>query len=307
MRKYLLFGTFVILFQSLSSQTWCIPGAKWYYSAWSSLLAYNGLVEYSYISDTVLSGKPCNVIRSKCHGKFGWGSGVPACNRLYYTYMDNEVLYIHNGTSFDTVVDYKASVGDSWETYQLCGERYKYTVTNKSVFNYGGVANLRYLLANYTFTYVNQANVVVTATATVEFREKILGGSWEDLFLKPCPGNPEDSQERPFNYFCGYTDRDIPLKSVGYGGCGLLTGMNEKEKRQETPGLYPNPNTGNFSLQIQIPAVIRIYTSLGELIYEHEFENEGSYDLSLVKYPAGVYYLQSTGSSSGEFQKLLKQ
>ena len=74
-----------------------------------------------------------------------------------------------------------------------------------------------------------------------------------------------------------------------------VTGI-EKIGIQPEMKLYPNPNYGNFVLEIKTNGNSRtdleIYNSTGFLLIRKEKITDGTLDFNLTKYPAGMYYLK---------------
>jgi len=78
--------------------------------------------------------------------------------------------------------------------------------------------------------------------------------------------------------------------------------------------IYPNPNTGVFTLDISDPNPgrlnVKITDLMGKVVYEREFSNTGSQmkqQIDLSQLSSGVYFLVA-GNSAGQTQrKLIKQ
>jgi hypothetical protein len=58
--------------------------------------------------------------------------------------------------------------------------------------------------------------------------------------------------------------------------------------------LYPNPNDGQFNLNIWEAGTLIIYNSLGQLIHNERITNSGIKTLSLPQVESGVYYIRFT-------------
>jgi hypothetical protein len=55
--------------------------------------------------------------------------------------------------------------------------------------------------------------------------------------------------------------------------------------------IYPNPNTGNFTIKLNSPSQIKIYNSLGQIIYDRN-QNELRSEISISNYSNGIYLIQ---------------
>jgi PKD repeat protein len=76
--------------------------------------------------------------------------------------------------------------------------------------------------------------------------------------------------------------------------------------------IYPNPSTGIYSIYLTSPvfvegSLMKIYNSLGEIIYEKNLGNlngSSTFDLDLYNYPNGIYLLQVEAGTSFICKKL---
>lgn len=116
----LTFTLIVTLFcLTCAAQKWCRPGAVWQYHYWSGLLSVDGDLELYYSGDTVVNGKTCKRISGIFMGKdfpryTSMSYTVDYQRSRYHTYEENKVVYVQSGSSFDTVVDFGAKIGDRW-------------------------------------------------------------------------------------------------------------------------------------------------------------------------------------------------
>lgn len=104
------------------AQTWCPPGAVWHYRDYDHYLKRDVVIEYRYERDTILLNKKCHVLDGTMAGKLNYyDSFFVAPTARFFTYLDNNVIYLYNAGSFDTVVDFSAKVGDRWRIPGGCG------------------------------------------------------------------------------------------------------------------------------------------------------------------------------------------
>src|SRR5690349_15370835 len=131
MRKHLLLF-FVSISAAALSQKWCPPGANWIYEIGG--FGTDGQIEYAYTKDTLIQGKMCKKISGTFAGKRGSAPYTVDPNfEHFFSYEDNNVVYVYNGIGiFDTVADFKASVGDKWRVPFDCEYRLTLTVTDTS-------------------------------------------------------------------------------------------------------------------------------------------------------------------------------
>lgn len=69
--------------------------------------------------------------------------------------------------------------------------------------------------------------------------------------------------------------------------------------------VFPNPSQGQFWLNTELPAVLRVYNSQGKILLENTVE-AGSAEIDLQKMPAGVYFLECQTARGQERIKLVK-
>ena len=313
MKKILFLTLLVSCIQSSKAQSWCPPGATWYYSVWSGLLGYDAVVEYKYTADTTLLNKSCKIIKGTFSGQdmqdYNTLSYTTVPNyQTYYTYENNQVVYLFTGGQFDTVVNYNAAVGDKWLVNTDCGWQRSNTVTAVSSITVNNVS-LRSITANFTYTYMNGGNPA-TYSNHVTYIEKIQGaeaGSWKGLFPGFCNEIDPSEMETPWTYFCGYTDNNFPLHMSGGDGCRLITGIQENSKKNNNFKFYPNPNNGNFTIEVTEASSIKIYNSLGDVLQENSFNSDGSYGMKLSTLANGIYYIQITNESGYLNSKFVKE
>jgi len=63
---------------------------------------------------------------------------------------------------------------------------------------------------------------------------------------------------------------------------------------KETSGilLYPNPNTGHFTIDVgrdKYSAIIRVMNFQGAMLYQNQFVNQRRLELNLGNQPSGIY------------------
>lgn len=72
----------------------------------------------------------------------------------------------------------------------------------------------------------------------------------------------------------------------------LCTGLsNSLVNQSKEVSIYPNPTTGNFTIDLNIPANVLIYNSLGQIVY-NEKHQQGKTEFSLVDFSNGIYFIR---------------
>jgi len=97
----------------------------------------------------------------------------------------------------------------------------------------------------------------------------------------------------------GYSEyRIITVKQVDGGDCKVLSITNQKGLEKAVT-VYPNPNAGNFNIQLDLNnserVTIQVINSLGEIVTTVNNGNaisQGTYAIDMSTQPAGVYFVQ---------------
>jgi Secretion system C-terminal sorting domain len=101
--------------------------------------------------------------------------------------------------------------------------------------------------------------------------------------------------------------------SIKYSGAA---GINDITSNEETISLYPNPSSGEFTIQangqqLMANSYIEIYNMLGEKVYSNSYQPIAKgYQLSLSSQPVGMYFYRITtqdGDLVGEGKLIIKK
>ena len=199
--KNFLFFLFISAFQlSFKSQVmFCPPGATWNYALISGIAGVDGIVEFKYASDTIINSISCKFINATFRGwKIGisyLGNNITIPNvNGYFVYENNKVEYLYNGSTFDTIVNFGASIGDKWrEVYKsnfYCSNKRGYfTVTDTDHVNFNSFS-LKRIKVNYTPIAANgSAGSPGPVTPIVErilFQSSINDNQYGEMFFHYC-------------------------------------------------------------------------------------------------------------------------
>ncbi len=98
----------------------------------------------------------------------------------------------------------------------------------------------------------------------------------------------------------GCTNISVFTQSVS-----LCTGINSKVIEQNIK-IYPNPNNGNFSIELNEPAQIIIYNTLGQIVYD-ETKSDLKNDISLSGFAKGAYFIKiEFTTATSYYTKIIK-
>ncbi|MES2679714.1 MAG: SBBP repeat-containing protein [Bacteroidota bacterium] len=84
------------------------------------------------------------------------------------------------------------------------------------------------------------------------------------------------------------------------------TGLADVFNETSIAGIYPNPNNGNFVVDVKVPANLIIMSSLGQVIATERLK-EGKNDLKLPGTAPGIYILQVENNSVKQMFRMIKE
>lgn len=307
----------ILFMKPTMAQEWCPPGAVWHHT-WVPHPFHNqykGTVEDRYVGDSTITGKLCKKIKGTFIGTTGpYGSGpVDTIEnfRRSFTYLEDSVLYIYNGSGFDTVVNFNAAIGDQWlrNTYNLgsfCNARRAVTVidTNRIMINN---FNLKRIVTTYsnTFTYGNNT---YTNTVVDEIVERMMTNS-KYLFPMYCEAdNMTDLYIYNGELICYEDEKFSIYKRAGFSTCSYVTSVIELTA--EAIGLRMHPNPANSLLNVDIKKadnyLIQVRDVLGKSLIEKTSKG-GTLQLELGDFDLGIYFLSiTTRSGLSISEKIIK-
>ena len=112
----------------------------------------------------------------------------------------------------------------------------------------------------------------------------------------------------PGNNFVTYTYTDQNNCSVSVTDLLFLEqciGIHEVNS-QAAFNMYPNPNSGNFTIELaQAASLIQITDMLGNVIYNERELNSGKTNIDLNNQAAGVYFVKVTAGETTAVSRLV--
>jgi hypothetical protein len=299
-----IISLFSLLFSmSSQAQTWCAPGATWHYELHVNGVGgtIKGSIELMFSDTATVKNKLCKVIT----GRF-WGvhynmypPNTPttniAWNYAYYTYEDSGVVYIASDEGFDTIVNYNAVPGDKWLTAFGRGcdfdrEVLEVTDTGHVTINGNYLKTIEVKVHNPFISYPKL------------FIERV-GNTNGFMYVRAGCFNDDISD----GVFTCYSDDNFPLyKRAGVTECYTTVSVDELQLR-DLVKVFPNPNSGYFKIEILRAAEVLIHSPAGSLLSRQFFPGEGSFDINIEAYPAGIYFVEvrdGTGRATYKIGKL---
>jgi hypothetical protein len=78
----------------------------------------------------------------------------------------------------------------------------------------------------------------------------------------------------------------------------LVENILEKETQEKFLKIYPNPNIGSFVLETQLKGKVRIFNTLGQVVYS-EFIQQNITEIVVNNHQKGIYTLEFLDEKGG--------
>ncbi|MBL7917620.1 MAG: hypothetical protein JNM96_04430, partial [Bacteroidia bacterium] len=116
LKKGILLLLILLFVNNLFSQIWCYPGAEWYYNR--PFFSGSGYTKHTYVGNVTFQSINCQKISYYSEGYNNFSQSIQTYSTTFYTYVSNNVVYhyFNDASTFDTLVNFNASIGDSWYT-----------------------------------------------------------------------------------------------------------------------------------------------------------------------------------------------
>lgn len=283
--NHFLFFPFLFVISSLFSQTWCDNGANWKYN-YSSGFGSDGYVQISYIADTTILNKPCKKLKKERFVYYFPSSSSHHTDLAFeYTYKENNIVYILALNEWDTLYNFNAQIGESWQFpknlgYNLCMDISRFEVIDRGTKSINGIT-LEYLIVNIYFEFDEN-----TTPLTDTIIQKI---GTTNFYMFPhdfCNGFVDAHEGGSFrcysdDNFTTYKP-NFPYKCDYHLGIEKLTDLNIT--------IYPNPASNHISILSDLNEIqlVEITDLVGRKVLE--FNNSNSFDVSNLS--KGIYQVR---------------
>lgn len=309
--KKILFILFVTIFGlQINAQMWCPPGATWHYRVYANMYPYyDGHLKLTVTNTVLINSIVCNNMVGTYIGKTMWPTSPTTTLNNYVdinTYESNKVVYIYNtdSSNFDTIANFNANIGDKW-----LGIKYPNSTCLPPLPNYSRstltVFDTGHVMINNIFLRKIKVSTQTSPSYSLTMIEKIAGLSG---FLFPYNHCIIDGPI--FGNFVCYSDNNFPLYNPSSSICDYVptgVGINKNSISNSLLKLYPNPNNGNFNIELDKPYKVSIYNTLGDLVYDHEFSEAGNFQINLSDLAKGIYQLKAENAQGFSYSKLIKE
>lgn len=299
----------LIFTTNIYAQTWCPPGAQWYFTR--NVSQGNGYTKHTFSNTVTINNKVCQQINYYSKFYTSWNNSVGSYTATIYTYFNNNIVFLYDAISnnFDTLFNYNATIGSKWglpnkSTAECAKSRVLVTDTGRKVIQ--GVT-LKWFKVSINSFYLgtNQSTLQDTIYERIGCLSKYFYHQFDI-----CP--PQTDSNRGGAVRC-YTDNQISYKNFA-DTCNYIfipTSVNELSDSNVIYKLYPNPTSGTFILKpnnnLEYPKQIIIRDVMGRNVkvidkpagYEHE--------LNLEKEPSGIYMITVYYSDKVISKRIIKK
>jgi len=96
-------------------------------------------------------------------------------------------------------------------------------------------------------------------------------------------------------------------QGVATKGVKVITcpGINELNKEESFVEIYPNPNSGAFTIQVKSDMQLSLINELGQVIQELNFSEENQYQQKIQGLSSGIYFIKGVHNGSSIMNKLV--
>lgn len=281
-----ILGAICVRCSILIAQTWCPPGAQWYYEHWGVFGNQLGSVHVQYTEDTLVQGVLAKQLSCTVSGyDFLVGQPYQFIWPSHITKNDQAQVSRWNGNAWVLLFDLAVPIGGQWT---LTGENF--TDRTVTVLTTGLVSVQGTPLAYSTVSF----DPPFSGIATDSIIERI---GYRRLYLDPSRTVALDGDV--FGVRC-YNDDEIAYSTIGDLSCDLILSTTETTVHSPLI-LYPNPGIGLIRVK-GLPAttkgIVVVQDAFGKVVAQRRMTEEGLLDLSFLS--TGAYHCRVMGPN-GEF------
>ncbi len=275
--KHLMFClfSFSLLFaQRANAQTWCPPGAEWWYEHWATMGSQVGFAHVQYASDTVIDGATEQKMEAFVSG-YDFIAQAPYYQSLLpiITRSDDQAVSYWDGGQWVLFFDLAISPGGQWTLPTNSGS-VLVEVQDTGRVQVSGEW-LRYSVVDFTPSFGFSTDTII---------ERI---GYKKVFLDPSRTFMLDNDILGLR--C-YTDGAITYTTDMAPECDFIPGVDEAKMRQ-TVAIYPNPGIDHFHVKWLTPSSkerILLFDAMGHSVLAVFLDNERT-RVNASMLPSGIY------------------
>ncbi len=288
MKKVLIITLFIYSLQATFAQTYCPAGAKWTYGT-SCGGTCNGIIVLTYSGDTIINSINCKKLLKTEDGQDSGNLSL-----FHYTlgteitYEQNGVVYIRNNNKFDTLYNFKASIGDKWKMIWQCDSTSNITVLDTGTIIINSTP-LKFLKVNLHF---NTNNLPKDSQDTIIEKIGFIGSYYiaSDFCYAALDGAEGG------NLQC-YNDANFSTyKSHWATSCTFTVGI-EEFKKETSIHIFPNPASNFITIITNKPfeqiKSIEFYNSFGQIVLLPKQLNK----IDITELQNGLYFIKVTNNT----------
>jgi hypothetical protein len=288
MKKIILFGLFLGLALTASTQVWAPAGATWHYDyaqMWTS-----GYVKIQYVNDTTIAGKTCQVLKKELY-TYDWlnhtfSNGVLGYD---YTYSENNVVYLFRFGQFYTLYDFNAVAGNSWQVPGWDGDwGSPCDTTGTVVVDSTGTTNINGFPLKYIWTSPMEGS-------GWSYYNKIIEriGSLGYMFPEPiCI--VDVSEGGPLR--CYYDDAFGLYMRPGFEeACDFIVGIEDIRSAESAVAVYPLPAGSAITVDITTPVKGDISAEISDITGKSVIRittSNPKFDIDIAGLKEGLYFIR---------------
>ncbi|MFT3884092.1 MAG: T9SS type A sorting domain-containing protein [Flavobacteriales bacterium] len=274
---------------TLTAQSWCPPGAVWYYDASFCMGGCHGYVCMKEAGDTILQDQSCSRIeRTRAYTALGDPEVRLDTLTELYTYSDAGIVWMFDPelNAFDTLYNLNAIPGDTWQLIHLPGpitsDAYL-TVLDTGTIHINALP-LRWLSVEHHYPGAGPNDHLDTLIERI-------GSIVSYMLPYDFPNGFVDGQEG--GTFRCYRDEAFPTFSVVDGPCDLSLEIAQHPHTRNHLQLLTNPITTDLIVDLPAEAMGRsalLLDASGRMLRQVSI-TEQRFHWSLDDLSSGTYIL----------------
>lgn len=232
-----------------------------------------------FVDTLRIDGRLCKKLNSQTAGlKYNmyvpqWPITSYSASNEYITSEENGIVYLYNGSEFDTIINFNAVPGDKWQRIGGCSERQIVEVIDTG------------------HVYINGFRLKAVSIKDQHYIIKCLeriGFVNEYLYLREHPCVTDGDQGGFFNCYSdnGFGSYMSPLVRT------CINTVSISEIVAEISQIMPNPNHGFFRFYLPRAATISVLGLSGQILFQQRITDAGISEIDITSNPPGVYIFE---------------